>query len=121
MRYFEEFTINGSPILAPDGNVEMTLTDLDSGSAGRDESGVMHRIRVRKRVKTWAFQYFALSREEFGYMENLLSDHPTFTFSYLDRSGTRRSCSAYCSNTGLTYENARLGLYRNYKFTVIEC
>ena len=121
MRYFEEFKINGTPILAPDGNVEMTLTDLDSGSAGRDESGVMHRIRVRKRVKTWAFQYFALSREEFHYMEALLSRSATFTFAYPDSDGTQKTCKAYCSNTGLTYENARLGLYRNYKFTVIEC
>jgi len=71
MRYFNEFKIGDSPILAPDSNVEMTLTDLDSGSAGRDESGIMHRIRVRRRVKTWAFQYFALTREEFCYMEDL--------------------------------------------------
>ena len=121
MRYFEEFKINGSPVLVPDGNVELTLTDLDSGSAGRDESGYMHRIRVRKRVKTWAFQYFALSREEFRYMESLLSGKPTFTFAYLDTDGTEKTCRAYCSNSGLTYQNAKLGLYRNYKFTVIEC
>lgn len=121
MRYFAEFQIDGEPVLAPDGNVELTLTDLDSGSAGRDESGVMHRIRVRKRVKTWAFQYFALSRQEFQYMEELLSRSATFTFTYPGLDGESRTCKAYCSNTGLTYENARLGLYRNYKFTVIEC
>ena len=121
MKYFDEFKINDTPILVPDGNVEMTLTDLDSGSAGRDESGVMHRIRVRKRVRTWAFQYFALSREEFRYMEELLSRNTTFNFSYPDMDGTIKTCKAYCSNTGLSYENARLGLYRNYKFTVIEC
>ena len=121
MRYFDEFKINGSPILTPDANVEMTLTDLDSGSAGRDESGVMHRIRVRKRVKTWAFQYFALSRQEFQYMEELLSRNATFTFTYPGLDGSAKTCKAYCSNTGLTYENAKLGLYRNYKFTVIEC
>lgn len=121
MKYFEEYKINGSPILTPDADVELTLTDLDSGSAGRDESGVMHRIRVRKRVKTWAFQYFALTREEFQYMENLLSGSATFQFSYLDADGTERTYKAYCSNTGLTYQNAKLGLYRNYKFTVIEC
>ena len=121
MRYFNEFKIGDDPILAPDGNVEMTLTDLDSGSAGRDESGIMHRIRVRRRVKTWAFQYFALTREEFCYMEELLSRSAAFTFTYPDPDGTLKTCKAYCSNTGLTYENARLGLYRNYKFTVIEC
>lgn len=121
MTFFEEFKINGTPILAPDDEVEMTLTDLDAGSAGRDESGVMHRIRVRKRVKTWAFRYFALSREEFRYMEALLSQNAVFRFTYLDTDGTEKTRSAYCSNTGLTYQNAKLGLYRNYKFTVIEC
>ena len=121
MRFYEEFKIDGVPILAPDGNVEMTLTDLDAGSAGRDEAGIMHRIRVRKRVKTWNFQYFALTRQEFQYMEELLSREAEFVFTYPDTDGTARTCKAYCSTTGLTYENARLGLYRNYKFTVIEC
>ena len=121
MRFFPEFQINGKPILVPDGDVELTLTDLDSGSAGRDESGVMHRIRVRKRVKTWAFSYFALTREEFQYMENLLSNKATFQFTYPTPDGSNSTCKAYCSNSALTYQNARLGLYRNYKFTVIEC
>ena len=121
MRFFEEYKIDGTPLLVPDADVELTQTDLDSGSAGRDETGYMHRIRVRKRVKTWVFQYFALSREEFQYLENLLSKNQTFTFSYLDTDGTIHTCTAYCSNTGLSYHNAKLGLYRNYKFTVIEC
>lgn len=121
MRFFEEYKVDGAPLLIPDADVELTQTDLDSGSAGRDESGFMHRIRVRKRVKTWAFQYFALRREEFQYLEALLSQNETFTFSYPDTDGEIRTCTAYCSNTGLSYHNAKLGLYRNYKFTVIEC
>lgn len=121
MRYYEEYKVNGMPLLIPDADVELSQTDLDSGSAGRDESGFMHRIRVRKRVKTWAFQYFALRREEFQYLENLLSQNAVFTFSYVDVDGTMKSCNAYCSNSGLSYHNARLRLYRNYKFTVIEC
>ena len=121
MKFFTEYKIDGTPILVPDADVELTLTDLDSGSAGRDEQGFMHRIRVRKRVKTWAFQYFALTREEWYYMENLLSQNPTFRFTYPDMDGTQKTCTAYCSNTGLTWHNARLDLYRNYKFTVIEC
>ena len=121
MRLYEEFKIGGMPILVPDGNVEMSLTDLDAGSAGRDEAGIMHRIRVRTRVKTWNFQYFALTRQEFQYMEELLSREADFEFTYPGTDGTPQTCRAYCSTTGLTYENARLGLYRNYKFTVIEC
>ena len=121
MRFFEEYKVNGAPLLVPDADVELTQTDLDSGSAGRDEAGFMHRIRVRKRVKTWAFQYFTLRREEFQYLEELLSKKETFTFSYPDIDGEIRTCTAYCSNSGLSYHNAKLGLYRNYKFTVIEC
>lgn len=121
MKFYEEYKIGGTPILVPDADVELTLTDLDAGSAGRDESGVMHRIRVRKRVKTWAFQYFALTREEFRYMEDLLSGSAAFQFTYPDLDGTVKTCKAYCSNSSLTYQNAKLGLYRNYKFTVIEC
>ena len=121
MKYFEEFTVDGSPLLVPDGDVAMTFNDLDSGSAGRDERGVMHRIRLRKRVKTWEFRYFALTRAEFAYLEDLLSKRAVFTCSYPEPDGTRGSCQAYCSQTGLTYENAKLGLYRNYKFQVIEC
>ena len=121
MRFFEEYKVDGTPLLVPDADVELTQSDLDSGSAGRDESGFMHRIRVRKRVKTWTFQYVALRREEFQYLENLLSQKETFTFSYPDTDGEIRTCTAYCSNSGLNYHNARLGLYRNYKFTVIEC
>ena len=121
MRLFEEFKINGSPIPVPDGEVELSYQDLDAGSAGRDESGVMHRIRVRTRVKTWSFQYFVLCREEFAYLEDLLSRNAVFTFTYPDNTGTPRTCQAYCAKTGLVYENAKLGLFRNYKFSIIEC
>ena len=121
MKYFESFRIDGQPILAPDGEVELSFQDLDSGSAGRDESGIMHRIRVRTRVKTWSFSYFALRAEEYRYMEALLAQNPVFTFTYPDADGSLRTCRAYCAKTGLIYENAKLGLYRNYKFSIIEC
>ena len=121
MKLFEEFLIDGSPIPVPDAEVELSHQDLDAGSAGRDESGVMHRIRVRTRVKTWGFQYFALDRETFAYLEDLLSRNAVFTFTYPDRDGTTKTCTAYCAKTSLVYENAKLGLFRNYKFSIIEC
>ena len=121
MKLFEEFKINGNPIPVPDAEVELSYQDLDAGSAGRDESGVMHRIRVRTRVKTWGFQYFALDRETFAYLEDLLSKDAVFAFTYPDRDGAVRTCTAYCSKTSLVYENARTGLYRNYKFSIIDC
>lgn len=121
MKYYYEFLINGTPILLPDAQVEMSYQDLDSGSAGRDESGYMHRIRVRRRVATWSFSYFALTREAFHYMETLLAKDPVFTFTYPDSDGSVKTCQAYCAKSGLTYENAKQGLYRNYKFSIIAC
>ena len=81
------------------------------------QQGVVNRIPGQTEVLISAPK----RREEFQYMENLLSRNAVFTFSYPDTDGTIKSCSAYCSNTGLSYHNAKLGLYRNYKFTVIEC
>ena len=121
MKYYEEFLVDGKPILVPNAEVEFSYQDLDSGSAGRDESGFMHRIRVRRRVATWSFSYFALGREQFHYMEQLLSQNPVFTFTYPGSDGTAKTCQAYCAKTSLTFENARLNLYRNYKFNIIEC
>lgn len=121
MKYSEEFFINGEPLPVPDAQVELSYQDLDSGSAGRDESGIMHRIRVRTRVPTWGFSYFALSREMFHYIESLLAGSATFTFTYPGSDGTLQSCRAYCAKSSLTYENAKLGLYRNYKFNIIAC
>ena len=121
MNYFHSFLINGQPILVPDADVELSYQDLDAGSAGRDESGILHRIRVRTRVKTWGFSYFALSREAFHYMEQLLAQYPVFTFTYPDTDGSVKTCQAYCAKSSLAYHSARLGLYRNYKFHIIEC
>lgn len=121
MKYFNEYKINGMPLLVPDADVALTQTDLDAGSAERDEAGFMHRIRVRKRVKNWAFQYFVLTQRELQYLEDLLSQNEVFNFTYLAPNGEQKSCRAYCSSTGLSYHNAKLRLYRNYKFTVTEC
>ena len=121
MNYSNEFFINGQPLPLPDADVELSYQDLDAGSAGRDESGILHRVRVRTRVKTWGFGYFALSRETFRYLENLLSQSSLFTFTYPDTDGSAKTCQAYCAKSSLVYHNARLGLYRNYKFNIIEC
>lgn len=121
MKYYQDFLVNGHPILVPDSQVELSFQDLDSGSAGRDESGYMHRIRVRRRVATWGFSYFALRREDYHYMETLLAENPVFTFTYPGSDGAAKTCQAYCAKTGLTWEDAALGLYRNYKFSIIQC
>ena len=121
MRLFEGFLIDGVPMLVPDADVVMNQSDLDASDAGRDESGVMHRLVVRHRVKSWEFRYAALTGQEYAYMQSLFAGKSQFTFSYPNEQGQPESCTAYCSNHSITYHNAARDLYSNYRFSVIEC
>ena len=117
----ELYQIDGKRMLAPDADVEMSFEDLDASDSGRDESGVMHRIVVRRRVGSWTFGYSALTVETYRYIRSLFRGKDTFTFTYRDPEGQLQSVSAYCSNESVTYHNARLGLYKNLKFSIIQC
>ena len=117
----ELYKIDGKPVVAPDADVKMSFEDLDSAQSGRDQAGYMHRIPVRYRIKTWEFSYTALTGEEYAYMQSLFAGKPQFTFTYREDDGNIAHCIAYCSNSSICYHNARLNLYKNYKFTVIEC
>ena len=121
MRFFEDYQIDGKQMLVPDADVALSYSDLDSSDSGRDESGIMHRIVVRERVATWGFNYSKLSAEEFKYMRSLLAGKADFTFTYRNLDGVLVQTRAYCSNDSITYHNARLGLYQNFKFNIIEC
>ena len=121
MRFFEDYLVDGVPMLIPDVDVELTFTDLDDSDSGRDESGVMHRIVVRERVRSWAFQYSWLTAEEYVYMTNLFAGKGAFTFRFKDADGVWKNCRAYCSNHSITFHDAALGVYKNLKFSIIEC
>lgn len=121
MRFFEDYKVNGKPLLVPDADVSLSFADLDSSDSGRDESGVMHRIVVRHRVGTWGFNYASLTAEEYKYMRALFEGKSEFAFTYRDLDGYLVETRAYCSNDSITYHNARLGLYKNFKFNIIEC
>ena len=117
------YTIDGKPLLLPDGGVQMSFQDLDSGESGRDESGFMHRIVKRHKVGTWSFQYDTLTQQEYAYMLSLLPKGGTFRFAYpdpLDPSQSKTT-EAYLSQYGITWQSAKTGLYRNFKFDIIEC
>lgn len=118
---FDDYRIDGMPLPAPDADVEMSFSDLDDGDAGRDESGVMHRIVVRRRVGSWSFSYSSLTKQTYQYIRSLFKGKDTFTFSYRDPEGYLVEVKAYCSGDSVVYHNARLGLYKNLKFSVIEC
>lgn len=121
MRFFEDYQIDGKPMLVPDADVSLSYSDLDSSDSGRDESGIMHRIVVRERVATWGFNYSSLTAEEYKYMRSLFSGKPEFAFTYRNLDGDLVDTRTYCSNDSITYHNARLGLYKNLKLNIIEC
>lgn len=120
MKLCDDYQVAGKPLIAPDQGVELTQTDVDASDAGRDEGGFMHRHVVRRRVKSWNFTYSFLSKEELSYLESLFEGLDTFAFTYPGEDGPEQ-CTAYCSNNAITVQNLRLGVYRNYKFSVIQC
>ncbi len=123
MKKTELFTINGKPLPAPDAGVEFSYEDLDASDSGRTEDGVMHRSVIRYKVGAWSFAYSCLTEEERRYMESLFPDEPDFRFGHPDRRDASRQAEtrAYRSKCGISWYDARRGLWRNYKFNIIEC
>lgn len=110
-------------MLAPDEQVEVSFQDLDASDAGRDESGFMHRIVVRHKVASWKFSYAHLTEEERAYMETLFGDADTFLFTHPDRLDASKTVQTKCyrSQYGISWRNARTGLWSGYSFSIIEC
>ena len=121
MRYCDSFRVAGKPLLIPDEDVTVQAADLQSNDSGRDESGVLHRIVLRRRVRTWSFSYAHLSAEEYQYMESVFAGLDQFEFEFPNPDGTPGKCLAYCANTGIAVRNLRTGKYRNYTFSITEC
>ncbi len=117
------FTVNGMPMLAPDEDVVINYEDLDSADAGRDESGYMHRILVRSKVPVWSFSYAHLTEAERQYMESLFGEEATFLFGHPSRLDTSvmEQTQCYRSKYGITWKNARTGLWSGYSFHIIAC
>lgn len=117
------FLIDGEPMLIPDADMELSFEDLDGASAGRDESGVMHRQVLRQKVGKWSFVYSRLSREEYAYMERLFAGKSHFQFTYpsLTQPDGTSTVTAYRTSHGIGWHNAKTGWFRNYKFSIIEC
>lgn len=121
MRFYYDFLIDGKPILSPDAGISISTSDLDADDSGRDESGIMHRVVLREGVKTWGLTYSFLTAEEYIYMSSLFKGRATFAVTYRDVDGSKVTCSAYCSKQSIVYQNARTGLYKNYKLNIIQC
>lgn len=121
MMLCEEFKIDGTSVVAPDAEVEMSRKDIESADSGKDESGVLHRFLLRTGVRAWKFNYSHLTKAEYQYMENLLSGKASFAFSFPKENGATGSCTAYCPSTSVAIYNIRTGMYSSYSFEIIEC
>lgn len=119
--YDNNFQVDGNSLLSPDQGVEISVSDLDAEDSGRDESGVMHRIVVRRKVHSWKFTYKVLTTEEYSYIKQLFAEKDTFRFTGVDADGTKVTCEAYCSQNSISLHNYKTGICKNLKFSVIEC
>ena len=117
------YQVDGVPLLVPDAEPEFSFADLDASDSGRDESGVMHRLVVREKVGTWSFTYGALTDEELQYLRELFAGKVQFTFTHpvFGDSNATETCTAYMSQYSAVWKNQRSGLWRNFKFNIIQC
>ena len=120
-KFYYDFQIDKQPVLVPDADLQIEYCDLDSENSGRDECGFMHRIVLRRKMKVWSVAYAVLTAEEYRYMESLFAEKDKFLVEYRDHNGMAGSCMAYRSTHGITVHNAKKGIYKNYKFNIIEC
>ncbi len=121
MTLCEEYKIDGTPVVAPDAEVEMTRKDVEAADTGKDESGVLHRFLLRSKVRAWKFSYTHLTKDEYRYMEDLLTGKASFQFAFPQENGTTGICTAYCTGSSVAIRNIRTGLYSGYSFEIIEC
>lgn len=123
MKTTDLFQINGQPMIPPDAGVTFSYEDLDGPDSGRDESGVMHRIVVRYKVLSNSFEFSNMTDEDMKYMEGLFGETPTFQFSRPSRLDPTvlETTECYRSKYSVSWYNAKAGLWRNYKFNIIEC
>lgn len=120
-KYDFDFLIDGRPILIPDADVQISMEDMESDESGRDECGVMHRILLREKVKSWGLSYGSLTREEYLYMLSLFEGKVTFLLEARGADGQVTAHRAYCSNLGITVRNRRTGIYKNFNLNIMEC
>lgn len=121
MRTTDLFTIDGEPILVPDGDLAFSAEDMESSDSGSDENGNYHRYVLRRNVQSWDFSYSRLSREEYAYMEGLFGGKDTFTFGFVAAHGIKEEITAYRSKHSILWHCAADGQFRDYRFRITAC
>ena len=119
--FYENLQIDNKCVLVPDEDMKMEYIAIVSQDAGRDESGYMHPIILRDKVCKWTLEYAELNAEEYRYMESLFDGKQTFWVDYLDIDGRTKRMLAYRTEHILTLHNAKAGVYKNYRFSILQC
>lgn len=122
MRTTDLFTIDGKPVLVPDGDLAFSAEDMEASDSGCDENGVYHRFVLRRKVQSWDFSYSRLTREEYAYMEGLFGNKDTFTFDFTSpHNGVKQQITAYRSKHSILWHCAADGQFRDYRFRITAC
>lgn len=122
MRTTDLFTIDGMPILVPDGDLAYYEEDLVSSDSGLDEGGMYHRIVLRSSIRSWDFSYTRLTKEEYAYMEALLAGKESFSFGFESAlDDTWQVIPAYRSKHSVLLHCISDGQFRDYRFRITAC
>ncbi|MDD6319608.1 MAG: hypothetical protein PUA63_01935 [Oscillospiraceae bacterium] len=119
----ELFKIDGAAMYAPANEQAHSFEDLDSADSGRDESGIMHRFRVREKVGSWSFEYPICTEAEKNAILAQFAGKETFSFTHPGKNDSTvpETCTAYMSKYSIAWHSAKNGLWHNLKFNIIEC
>lgn len=110
--------VNGASVPCPSGYV-YNLQDVSSSDAGRTEDALMHKERIAQKVK------LELSWKNVTTVECaavLTAFNPQYiSITYLDaKAGDYLTKTFYVGDRSAPLYNARLGLWENVSFNVIE-
>ena len=73
-----QYLIDGKALPEANGGVKLRFSDLESGETGLDESGFLHRVVLRRGLRSWEFAYRELTPTAYGALLALLPQKDSF-------------------------------------------
>lgn len=119
--YDFDFQVDGQPILVPDAGVAVKKTELLAADSGRDESGFFHRRLLRQRMRQWDISYGAVDGQEYRYLQSLFAGKESFLFSFRGEDRQPQTARCYCGGSTASLCDSTRSVYKNLKFSVVEC
>lgn len=115
------WAINGQPIYVPD-DIDVAHDNIVTKDSGRLEDGYNRITWVRPDIRTVTFSYNNITGAEVAFMRSL-TQGKVFELTYFDNGVL--SMVGYVgkqtySQKNLSVHAAEGGLYKDYKFTVVE-